>query len=272
VWIGILKSDAGKLSWLAAGLIYSVLGTGSLGRSSQVYLSLEDYISRSKVILIGKAADKSTEPVLIDKTSFIKLSIEEARYYSITIEVSRVLKGEIVGDHIRFLYAVFKYCDPGKGDGMMMSEQPGPYTEPEEWESERIWSLNESKVKNGYYQAWHIASISLRPLLETTLGILRMRESEQVAALTKMLASENRSFVLTALDMLPRRKANAAVPTLIPMLYVDDGEIRNRAYQVLLLIDDDAGNLKLIEELDYRLRYRIRLNEAARIIENSRDL
>jgi hypothetical protein len=270
VMLGV-KKNARRLSLLAAGLIFSLLSAGSLGLSSYAYLSLEDYVLKSRIILIGKAIEKSTEPVKIDKTSFIKLGIDETKYYSLKIEVSKVLKGENVGNYVMFLYPVFKFRSPGKGIGGILYEQSVPlysYTELEEWGKERIWFLAESKVEVGFYQKVNIYSLSSCSLVETTLGILQLSGSEQVAELIKMLASDKRSFVWTALDMLPRRKANAAVEPLISMLAVEDKEIRNKVYWALLKINDDAGNLKLIQILEYNLKNKIELGMMVGLIEN----
>ena len=238
---------------LAIGLIISLLSAASPGLSSYDYLSLEDYILRSNVILIGKAVEKSTDPVKIDKTSFIKFGIDETKYYSLKIEVSKVLKGKIVGNYVRLLYPVFKFRSPGKGYVVTYSQPLYSYTELEDWGKERIWFLAESKAEAGFYQKVHISLLSSYSLIETTLGIMQLSETEQVAELIKMLASDQRPFVWTALDMLPRRKASAAVEPLISMLVVEDKEILNKVYWALLRINDDAGNLRLIQVLEHNL-------------------
>jgi hypothetical protein len=265
------RKNARRLSLLTAGAIFSLLGAGSLGLSIYAYLSLEDYILQSKIILIGKAIEKSSEPVKIDKTSFIKLGIEETKYYSLKLEVSKVLRGEIAGNYVRLLYPVFKFRSYGKGIGAILSEPLYSYTELEDWGKERIWFLAESKAEAGSYQKVNIYALSSYSLIESTLGILQLSETEQVAELIKMLASDQRSFVWTALDMLPRRKANAAVEPLISMLAVEDEEILDKVYWALLKINDDAGNLKLIQVLEYNLKNKIDLGMMSGIIENFRD-
>lgn|GEM_PF-1870816 len=255
---------------LSTGLIFGLLATGNPGFCSYAYVSLEEYILHSKIILIGKAVEKTAEPVKIDEQDFTKSGIEQVRYHALKIEVSKVLKGEIIGNQVRLLYPVFKFRNP---EGIII-EPAQPYyfyTELEDWGKERIWFLADSKVEVGFYRKVTIRSLASSSLVETTLRILQMSESEQVAALIKMLASDNRSFVWTALDMLPRRKANAAVEPLISMLAVEDEEIRNKVRWALLWINDDAGNLKLIQVLENNLKNKIDLGMMVGIIENFRD-
>ncbi len=268
---GIQKRGSSRIILLAIGLIISLLGAGGLGLSSYAYLSLEDHIFASDAILIGKAVEKSADPVKIDKTSFIELGIDETRYHSLKIEVSKVLKGQISGNYVRLLYPVFKLRSPGKGIGVLFSEPLYSYTELEEWGKERIWFLAKSKTEEPYYQKVDIYSLCSYSLIETTLGILQLSETEQIAELTKMLASDQRSFVWTALDMLPRRKANAAVEPLISMLAVEDEEIRHKVYRALLRINDDAGNLKLIQILEHNLKNKSDLSIMTELIENFGD-
>lgn len=269
----ILKTGrkARRLSLFTACLIISFLSAGSLGLPSYAYLSLEDYILKSNIILIGKAIEKGTDPIKIDKTSFIKLGIEETKYYSLKIEVSKVLKGKIIGNYVSLLYPVFKFRSPGKGYIAEYSLPLYSYTELEDWGKERIWFLAESKAEAGSFQKVNIYSPPSYSLIETTLRILELSETEQVAELIKMLTSDKRSFVWTALDMLPRRKANAAVEPLISMLAVEDKEILNKVYWVLLRINDDAGNLKLIQVLENNLKRKTDLGLMNEIIENFRD-
>lgn len=252
------EKNAGILGLLTAGLILSFLSAGRPGFSMLGYRSLEDYISRSKIILVGRAIEKSTEPVKtvkVDETSVIKSGIDETKYYSLKIEVSKLLKGEIIGNYVSLLYPVSKFHSPGKGEVIGgISEAFYIYTELEEWGEKRIWLLAESKAEAGYYQKENIYSLSSYSLIETTLGILQLSETEQVAELIKMLASDKRPFVWTALDMLPRRKANAAVEPLISMLTLGDNEILEKVYAALLSINDDAGNLKLIQVLENKVK------------------
>jgi hypothetical protein len=268
---GIKKKDSYKLILLAIGLTFGLLSTRNPGFSSYAYVSLEEYILQSKIILIGKVIEKSTDPVKIDETSFKKLGISQVKYYSLKIEVSKVLKGEIIGNYVIFLYPEFKFRSPGKGFIQGITEPLYFYTELEEMGKERIWFLAESKAQVESYEKVDIDSLGSYSLVETTLGILQLSETEQVAELIKMLASDKRSFVLTALDMLPRRKANAAVEPLISMLAVEDKEIRNKVYWALLRINDDAGNLKLIQILEYSLKNKSDLDLTTELIENFRD-
>jgi hypothetical protein len=271
VMLGIEKKDIGRFSLLAAGLIFSLLSTRSPGLSSYAYLSLEDYILQSKIILIGKAVEKSADPVKIDEKSFIELGIEQTRYYSLKIEVSKVLKGEVIGSHVRLLYPVFKFRSSGKGYIAWITEPLYFYTELEEWGKERIWFLAESKVEVGSYEKVNIYSLCSYSLVECTLGILKLSESKQVPEIIKMLASDKKSFVLTALDMLPRRKANAAAKPLVSMLAVEDEEIRGNVYWALVKINDEAGNLKLIQVIEYNLKNKIDLDIMSEVIENFYD-
>ena len=217
----------------ALGLIIGLLGVGNLGLSSIIYLSLEDYILRSEVILIGKAVERSAEPVTIDKIVNMKSGVEETAYHSLKIEVRKTLKGKVIGKDVKLLYPVFKFRDSDKGRGVFREPPLYTYTELDEWGKERVWFLAESKVEAGFYRKVHIiyslsSYSSLSPsLIEATIGILQLGEAEQVAGLIEMLASDQKPFVLTALEMLPRRKALAAVGPIVSLLDGEDKEILN---------------------------------------------
>ena len=87
----------------------------------------------------------------------------------------------------------------------------------------------------------------------------------------KGISQRNSMFFLTALDMLSRRKANAAVGPLISMLDVKDKKTRDKVYKALLHINDDAGNLKLIQVIEKCLKSEIDSDIMSTIIGNFRD-
>ncbi len=240
-------------------------------------MSLEDYITHSNVILIGKAVEKSTEPVKIDKISNLKSGVDETAYYSLKIEVSKVLKGKVIGNHVKLLYPVFKFHNYGKGIGVFREPPLYTYTELDEWGKERAWFLAESKVEAGFYRKvriYSLTSYSYSPsssLIEATIGILQLGEAEQVAGLIKMLASDQKPFVLNALEMLTRRKPLAAVGPIISLLDVKDTDIQDKACLALHTINDDAGNLKLIQFLEHALKEKRDSRWMVGIIENFRD-
>ncbi len=261
----------------AIGLIIGLLSIASIGLSSRIYLSLEDYILRSEVILIGKAVEKSAEPVKIDKIVNLKSGVDETAYYSLKIEVRKILKGKVIGNDVKLLYPVFKFHNYGKARGGFSEPPLYTYTELDELGKERIWFLAESKVEAGFYRKVHIiyslssdSSLS-SSLVEATLGILQLGEAEQVAGLIIMLASDRKPFVLTALEMLLRREALAAVGPIVSLLDVEDKDILDKACWALLKINDDAGNLKLIQALRHRLKSGSDLGWMIRIIESFQD-
>ncbi len=248
-----------------------LLSVGSIGLSSIIYLSLEDYLSRSDVILVGKAVEKSAEPVKVDKISYLKLGVEETAYYALKIEVRKTLKGKVIGKDVKLLYPVFKFRDYGKGHGVSLEPPLYTHTELDEWGKERVWFLAESGVEAGFYRKVHILNSLSSSLVEATLGILQLGEAEQVAGLIKMLASDQKPFVLTALEMLLRRKALAAVGQIVSLLDVEDKDILDKACWALLKINDDAGNLKLVHFLENKLNDKSDSGWMIRIIENFRD-
>lgn len=273
---GAHKNDPRKQILLAIGLIIGLLGAGSLGVSSMIYMSLEDYIKQSNVILIGKAVEKSTEPIKLDKITYLKQGVDETAYHSLRIEVRKVLKGKVIGKDVKLLYPVFKFHNYGKGIDVFRDSPLYTYTELDEWGKERVWLLAESKVETGFYRKVHITySFSPRSpsssLIEAIIGILQLGEAEQVAGLTKMLASDQKPFVLSALEMLSRRKALPAVGPIISLLDVKDTDIQDKACWALQKINDDAGNLKLIQFLKRKLSDKSFSSWMVGIIENFRD-
>jgi len=259
--------DISRYILFTSGLILALLITGRSGYSSYTFVSIEDYILKSETILIGKAIEKSSEPVKIDKTYFG--NYVEAKYYSITIEVSKVLKGKIIGNYAKLLYPVFDFHSH-EGICVAFSAPLYVHNDLDEFGKERIWFLKsaktggdffqrkESKSDRGFFQKVTVYSQYYYQLIETILGILQLSEKEQVAELVKMLASDKKHFVLTALEMLRRRKSHAAVASLILMLNVEDKEIQREVYWTLININD-IGNLKLIQDLEHNLKNKAKL-------------
>lgn len=250
------KGCAPGLRSFFLGLVAFLLGAGILGFPSLVeVLSLEGYISRSKLILIGRPIERTAEPIRVEKRSPSDPRLEKIEFYSLKIEVSRILKGEVAGNNVRLLYPVFKLRKP-RPEGLVAGVTcPLPdYSDLDKLGEVRIWFLTESKTQAGFYERLFIYPAYPLSLVERTLRILELSEPEQVAELIKMLASGDKSFVLHALDMLSRRKANAAAETLISMLTVNDQKILDEVIRVLVAINNDAGNLKLIQLLQQRLK------------------
>ena len=255
------KKDIRRFSLIAACLIISFLINGRPARSSYAVMTLEDYILKSKIILTGKAIEKGSEPIKSKENG-----IGWTDFYSLKIEVSEVMKGKIFDKHVTLIFPVTK-LRPGVG----IAGSLYVHTELEEMGKDRIWFLAESNVEEDCYRKVTIQSLSSYSLVNTSLRILKMNESEQITELIKMLDSPNNSFVLTALDMLSRRKANAAVGPLISMLDVKDKKTRDKVYKALLHINDDAGNLKLIQVIEKCLKSEIDSDIMSTIIGNFRD-
>lgn len=242
-----------------------------------IYMSLEDYILQSPVILIGKAVEKSSEPVKVDMIGNKMYGVDETAYYFLEIEVRKVLKGKVIGDQVQLLYPRFKFHDYGKGIGVIREPPLYTYTELDEWGKEKVWFLAASEVVPGFFRKvriYSLTSFSYSPsssLIEATIGILRLGEAEQVDGLTKMLASDQKPFVLNALEMLTRRKPLAAVGPIASLLDVKDTDIQDQACLALLGINDNAGNLKLINFLERRLNDKSYSSRMAGIIKSLRD-
>lgn len=257
----ISKKNERRFILIAVCLIISFLINGRPVLSSYALMTLEDYILRSKIIITGNVIEKGNKPIKTKESN-----IGWTDFYSLKIEVSEVMKGKISDKHVILIFPVTKLRP-----GLLIDGSLYVHTELEDMGKKRIWFLAESKVEEDCYRKVTIHSLSSYSLVNTTLGILQMNESEQVTELIKMLESDNISFVRTALDMLSRRKANAAVGPLVSMLNVKDKKTRDKVYLTLLSINDDAGNLKLIRVLENNLKSNIDLDIMSRIIENFKD-
>jgi hypothetical protein len=82
------KKEVRHFSLLAACLIISFIINGRLAISSYALMTLEDYILKSKIILVGKVVEKGNKPIKTRESN-----IGWTDYYSLKIEVSEALKG-----------------------------------------------------------------------------------------------------------------------------------------------------------------------------------